>query len=55
MFGKSTQQLFYNLIWKRNSTTALFVGVNALCFEQIVDKGIDAFWDNYNKGVSTQK
>ena len=52
MLGKSAQNLFYNLVWKRTSTTALFVGVGAICVEQVVDKGIDAFWDSYNKGVS---
>ncbi|KAG2385918.1 hypothetical protein C9374_003067 [Naegleria lovaniensis] len=50
MFGKTSQSIFYNLIWKRTSTTALFVGLGALAFERIVDRGVDTFWDNYNKG-----
>ncbi|KAL9656021.1 hypothetical protein ABK040_007641 [Willaertia magna] len=50
MFGKTTQKLIYNVLWKNTWTNALFVGVGALAFERVVDRGIDMYWDSYNKG-----
>ena len=45
-------QVAYNTIFRRNSTTAIFVITSAFIFERFFNPTADAFFKKINAGVS---
>lgn len=44
----------YRLVFKRNSTAAVAIIGGAFLFERAFDQGVQALYDEINKGVSTR-
>jgi hypothetical protein len=50
MLSKNMQKLTYNLFFKRTWTYVIFVITGAYCVEEIINTGVDKWWDHKNKG-----